>query len=381
MSNYNHGTFEYFQGELFYSLNPPFNYVPTWISITTPPVTFLLGIIGMISIFGRGFIYPRDILRNTQLRFGFLLVACFILPILGVIMMNSTLYNGWRQMYFLYVPFCVLAVFGLHELVTYSKRIRFGEWIIYGLVGTGIIATVVSMILLHPFQHLYFNVLVDRTIPEHLKREYYMGDWGTGGLTVLKHLTEQHPFSYIQFDLDWRSHALAYNRWILPEYDRERIVIGTNPDRNSGDFSYIALTIPTLIHRYKAYRYETYNNAMPYDSRVSVVRSTFDIYQDGITLTYIKEPCSTEDVAAKFFLHVFPSDDADFDRFEYTIQHLDFNLNNNLDFNFAQHGAIWDGRCLAVVTLPDYDIARIRTGQYISGKGRLWEADFIPAKR
>ena len=127
MSHYPQNRLEFFQGESFSSSNLPLNYVPTWTSITTHPVIFLLSIIGMISVFGRGFICPRDILHNTQLRFGFLLVACFMLPILGVIMMQSTLYNGWRQMYFLYAPFSVLAVFGLHELVRYSKRIRFSE--------------------------------------------------------------------------------------------------------------------------------------------------------------------------------------------------------------------------------------------------------------
>ena len=94
----------------------------------------------------------------------------------------------------------------------------------------------------------------------------------------------------------------------------------------------------------------------------------------GTTLAYLKESCIVEDVAATFFLHLFPSDDADLaaDRPEYGF--------NSLHFNFAQHGAFWDGKCLAIVTLPDYEIARIRTGQYISGEGRLWEADFIPAK-
>ena len=101
----------------------------------------------------------------------------------------------------------------------------------------------------------------------------------------------------------------------------------------------------------------------------------WQVHQDGTTLTYIKEPCSAKDVAARFFLHIVPSDDADLgaDRIKYRT--------NNMDFNFEQHGAIRDGRCLTVVTLPDYDITRIRTGQYISGEGRLWAVDFIPAKR
>ena len=113
---------------------------------------------------------------------------------------------------------------------------------------------------------------------------------------------------------------------------------------------------------------------------VPAARSPFDIRLDGTTLTYLDEICVAEDVAAKFFLHVFPSDEADLSADRRRIG-SDF---NNLDFTFAQHGAIWDGRCLGVVTLPDYEIARIRTGQYIRSEGKprqLWKADFIPSLR
>ena len=38
------------------------------------------------------------------------------------------------------------------------------------------------------------------------------------------------------------------------------------------------------------------------------------------------------------------------------------------------------GQCAATAPLPDYPIARIRTGQHILGRGELWRADF-PAGR
>ena len=110
------------------------------------------------------------------------------------------------------------------------------------------------------------------------------------------------------------------------------------------------------------------------DAGAPAVRSTFDIRLDGATLTYLKEPCVAEDVAAKFFLHLVPLNEIDLSA---ASRHHESNF-NNLDFTFPQHGAIWDGKCLGVVTLPDYEIARIRTGQYISGEGKLWRADFIP---
>lgn len=48
---------------------------------------------------------------------------------------------------------------------------------------------------------------------------------------------------------------------------------------------------------------------------------------------------------------------------------------------YLDDGAIFSKRrrrCLAVVALPDYEIARLSTGQYVPGAGALWEAAFSP---
>ena len=81
----------------------------------------------------------------------------------------------------------------------------------------------------------------------------------------------------------------------------------------------------------------------------------FDLYLVDGRLVYAKDPCAPEDVANRFALHVFP---AGADRFD------------NLDFSFVEHGQRWQGACLAAVTLPDYPIGRIRTGQFITREAR-----------
>ena len=102
-----------------------------------------------------------------------------------------------------------------------------------------------------------------------------------------------------------------------------------------------------------------------------LIRADFDIYSDQGRLVYVKEQCADTDTAARFFLHVYPVDRADLpsNRRQYGMA--------NLDFNFDIYGFRHDGRCIAVRHLPDYPIARIRTGQYIP-EGRVWEAVFSP---
>ena len=101
-----------------------------------------------------------------------------------------------------------------------------------------------------------------------------------------------------------------------------------------------------------------------------VARSSFDVYQRGNGLAYLKEPCATGDTDARFFLHIFPADPADLPA---GIRERGF---ENRDFGFADHGAYAGDKCVATLELPGYAIERIRTGQFVSGEGRLWSAEF-----
>ena len=103
-------------------------------------------------------------------------------------------------------------------------------------------------------------------------------------------------------------------------------------------------------------------------------RSDFDIYLRENTVSYLKSPCSTADTQAPFFLHVVPEDVEDLpaDRRQYGFDNLDFHYNN--------HGSIpasgFGGKCIAKRPLPDYPIARIRTGQFTPDEGQIWKAEF-----
>ena len=98
----------------------------------------------------------------------------------------------------------------------------------------------------------------------------------------------------------------------------------------------------------------------------------FQLYRDRGKLVYYRESCAAADTQARFYLHLFPADNNDLPP---TRQESGF---DNLGFNFSEHGAHRNGKCLAAVPLPDYQIARIRTGQYLPGQGQLWQAE-IPA--
>ncbi len=102
------------------------------------------------------------------------------------------------------------------------------------------------------------------------------------------------------------------------------------------------------------------------------LRAAFDVYLVDNVLIYTREPCNPEDVAARFLLHLYPVDGDDLpdQRKRYGFDHL--------DFSFEQYGPLSGGKCLARITLPEYAIATIRTGQYVpaaDGYHRLWEEE------
>ena len=100
-----------------------------------------------------------------------------------------------------------------------------------------------------------------------------------------------------------------------------------------------------------------------------VARAAFDLYLDGLVLAYHKEPCAAEDLQARFILHVIPADAGDLPP-----EHRPHGF-ENVGFYFREYGARLGEACVALAPLPEYAIAGLRTGQFISGQGQFWSAE------
>jgi len=96
----------------------------------------------------------------------------------------------------------------------------------------------------------------------------------------------------------------------------------------------------------------------------------FDLYLNGDTLSYLKDPCGEDDTRGRFFLSVHPADVADLPAARREHGH------ESLNFTFAPPaGVVFNGKCMVTRRLPDYPIARIETGQWVPGGERVWDAE------
>ena len=382
-----------FQGRLVRADDLPWRYVPTWMAVTTPPFTLLLGCIGVGGVAWRVAARPGRALRNTPLRFGLLLTACLTAPPLAVAALGAHVYSGWRHLYFLHAPLCLLAASGLRLLASRDAAwARRGTYAAAGVAAAGVL---IAMARIHPLQHVYFNFLVDRTTPEHLRAQYEIGHRKTASLGMLRHLARAYPSPSLCMDRQTRA-LLRHSHQLLPETQRERIhlrfVCRGRADFVAGKFYGGAGTDPPATHAPAVWTGKAYgatlvrlyglNPALLDDFHLGRSRETYRSLTQGApaarayydvrfdaargVLTYARAPCVPADARARFFLHVVPvdADDLPDDQVRYGFEHRDFNL---------PELALFDGKCLVTIRLPEYAVDHVRTGQ-TEKKNDVWTA-------
>ena len=377
--NHPNVVFELFQGRLLPSTAMPPHYALTWFGITTPPPVLLLGLVGMAAVIIQAIARPGAVVRNTQLRLQLLLLAAFALPMLAAALLSSNLYGQGRQLFFIYVPFCLLAAAGLRGLAAALARqggLRAGG---YALGGLGVALVLLQMAQLYPQQQLYFNFLVDRTTPNYLNGQYEMDSWRLSHREGLEYLLERHPGETLVVG----TARAAVN--ILQAADRRRLIIGS-ADR-AADYS---LIVGEQAHRPDlAFNAEDprrfYDNAVLsikplqgermtaaaaaaygefYRQAVAgepVIRGEFNVYRNGRILTFIKADCRPGDTAARFGVKVYPA----------AAELAAGYIPNRVAYDFLDNSGVRLGdRCLALIKLPDYPIAFILAGQYADWESR-----------
>ena len=379
-----------FRGEWLYSADgPPFDYLPVWVGLTTPPAVLLLAFIGTAALAWRGLRRPRDLLRDGTLRFGLLLAALPVAANVAIVVLGNNVYDGWRHLYFLYAPLLLLAIIGLRGLTAHAR----GPWPragAYALAGAAVAVTVVSMVRIHPYQPNSFTALTDRATPQRLVLRWDTGDPYEFLRGALADIVGKHPSGKL-------SPAFRNQRRVFPAHDRERFAI--TRDFRSGEpnfYAYVrarhcrAPSPSALLYAGRLYAstFACVVDPVAWFGRLRrealaapVVRSVYHVHRDGRLLTYVRDGCPLADVAGgatRFFLHLTPVD-VDAVRPAWRRPNVRRHGFHNVSHDLRDGAARIDGDCVAAVLLPDYPIAAIRTGQ-LTDDGVVWEAEIAFAE-
>ena len=392
--------YELFRGQVFSSAALPWDYVLRWFAISQPPVTLLLGLLGLVALglaaqgvvrrgAGAG---PGATWGGAELRFGVLLATCFVLPLVAFALLRPNAHDDWRHFYFLHGPFCLLATFALAWLRRLSVRDLPKRWLgaaVCALTAAGLGVAALEMAQIHPNQYLYYNFLADRKTPERLRSRYTTDYYAMAMRQGYEHILRQAPASVINMKPQGRVSAprqINIHVQILPAAARSRF---THDPSRDPDF-YLSGNSPRkslpqdpfspVLHRFKVYNSTMMTVSTPDLSRVDPVVAEayralhraatagepaamaggYEVHRHGSRLAWMKEVCEPGALMHPFRLALYP---ADADR-------LPNHLRKRGYFELGVRGVRFDGKCLGAARLPDFALARL----YLRQLGR-WEVE------
>jgi len=221
MAHFYRGTENLFFGNYIDSKDVPWFYIPAWILITTPLYLSLLFFIGCSYLAYK--ITQFFLQKNKPLSINMIYDLYFILivfsSILAVIIFNSTLYNGWRQLYFVYPAFLLITITGLNFILKKIKNGILNKLFVFFLI-TNILTTFLWMIKNHPHQYAYFNFLVGSELNKKFDVDYYGLSYKENFHFLIKNDSSNKIFVY---NLS-KNNRLFYHLLALNNEDRQKII-------------------------------------------------------------------------------------------------------------------------------------------------------------
>ncbi len=181
---------QFFDGEYINANYVPYNFIFTWILISTPILYTILFIIGYFKIFKRFFIkflniknnVPYyDLWRGTNEKKDLFILFSISSIVLYLIAFNVLIYTGWRQIYFINIFLIYIATYAFYQF-DISLKSKLKNYFNFGFVILSLLFIVYKMVIFHPYQNVYFNELFKKNVHEKFEIDY----WGLSGKKFLK---------------------------------------------------------------------------------------------------------------------------------------------------------------------------------------------------
>ncbi|WP_420460561.1 hypothetical protein [Neolewinella sp.] len=163
----------------------PFYYIPAWILITTPIGYLVFMLTGLYRTVRQSLLGLRrlQLWQDFGSQLDFVQLGLSIGPIIVIIILHSTVYNGWRHLHFVYPGLVFLAITGYDY-----ARSKFARAVPL-VLGLALTVTLINMVRMHPLQQVYFNYFIHGQLTARFDMDY----WGAGYREALVQLAEQIP--------------------------------------------------------------------------------------------------------------------------------------------------------------------------------------------
>jgi len=209
-------------GRFFLSTDLPWYFSVVWIALTTPILYLGLFLVALAD-------WLRRVLIQKKLRFwqqsetltDTFFQALFWGPLVSVVIFNSVLYDGWRQLYFIYPAFLVIALTGLQTLSQLIKgKKKIWTVLLASLVTLSLGTTAIWMIQAHPLQNVYFNTLAS----SNWRSQYDLDYWGLSNRAALEAIVAADSSEQILIS-EISAASVSESFRILKAPDRARLIL------------------------------------------------------------------------------------------------------------------------------------------------------------
>ena len=165
-----------YHGQQVWTTNLPWHYVFVWIGITVPLLYLGLWAVGAAGILWRVGQRRRWLRARAAKWQDVLFLGLGLAPLATVVVLHSVLYNGWRQLYFIYPMLLLVALRGLRLLWHWPPPGQLGRryWrpALAALVAGSLLVIGGRMARLHPLENLYFNAFAPTPVEFHYETDY-----------------------------------------------------------------------------------------------------------------------------------------------------------------------------------------------------------------
>jgi tetratricopeptide (TPR) repeat protein len=151
MEHYKVSIRQIFEGELIWSTQLPWYYLPKWLAISTPGFIFL-GLIYYLIFFVKNSFRQY----NRQLFFELFVGFTLLFPLVYVIIIGSNLYSGVRQMLFVLPFFAIFSSIGIVNLLR-SKAIKSVKFVAAFFYFSLMTLPIKHQAATFPADYIYFN--------------------------------------------------------------------------------------------------------------------------------------------------------------------------------------------------------------------------------